>query len=153
VEFLLAACILGVGLLGLGALQVAAARGLACTWNRLIAATLAGNAVETALAGAEPGGLAGVLANRKFKAADVNAALADLARIAARSGQEAEASKALAVLADRGAPNLQALQAELAPAAGKAAAFRLDNGRPAPIRPRDLTWAMLTNVLNKEGAK
>jgi Tfp pilus assembly protein PilV len=53
-EFLLAACILGVGLLGLGRLQVAAARGLAATWNRLIAATLAGNALETALAGAEP---------------------------------------------------------------------------------------------------
>jgi Tfp pilus assembly protein PilV len=53
VEFLLAACILGVGLLGLGTLQVAAARGLAGTWNRLIAATLAGNALETAMAGAE----------------------------------------------------------------------------------------------------
>jgi len=52
VEVLLAACLLGVGLLGLGALQLAAARTLAGTWNRMVAATLAGNALEEALAGA-----------------------------------------------------------------------------------------------------
>jgi hypothetical protein len=46
VEFLLVACILSVGLLGLGALQVATVRALGGTWTRLAAATLAENALE-----------------------------------------------------------------------------------------------------------
>jgi len=102
-----------------------------------------------ALGKPDPAALARLLTERKFKAADINAVLADLARMASRQGQEPKAI--LAVLADRNAPNLKALQTELAPAAGKADAFRMEGGKPVPIRPRDLTWAMLTNVLNKEG--
>jgi len=50
VEFLLVACLLGVGLLGLGALQVATTRGGGWTRTRMDAAALAGNALEAALA-------------------------------------------------------------------------------------------------------
>jgi hypothetical protein len=46
---------------------------------------------------------------------------------------------------------LQALAAELPPPA-RADPFKLVDGRPASIRPRDLTWAMLANVLKLEGA-
>jgi Tfp pilus assembly protein PilV len=54
VEFLLVASILAVGLLGLGAMQVAALRGLAGTRTRLAAATLADNALEEMAAGPGP---------------------------------------------------------------------------------------------------
>jgi len=108
-------------------------------------------AARNALGQPDPEALARILAARRFKAADINAALGDVARISARTGRDVQTRKTLAVLADRNAAGLKALQAELAPAAGKAEAFRMEGGRPAPIRPRDLTWAMLTNVLNKEG--
>ncbi|BDU74199.1 hypothetical protein [Mesoterricola silvestris] len=108
-------------------------------------------AAQHALGPVDPEALARILAARHFKAADINAALGDVARISARAGREALTRRTLAVLADRNAAGLKALQAELAPAAGRAEAFRMEGGRPAPIRPRDLTWALLTNVLNKEG--
>jgi len=47
VECLLVAFILAVGLLGLGALQLATVRGHAAAWTRLVALNLAGNALET----------------------------------------------------------------------------------------------------------
>jgi hypothetical protein len=50
VEFLLVAFILAVGLLGLGALQVATVRGGAGARNRMVAATLATGALESVLA-------------------------------------------------------------------------------------------------------
>jgi hypothetical protein len=106
-------------------------------------------AARNALDKPEPAALARLLTDRKFKTGDINAALADLARIAARGGQDPKAL--FAVLADRGAPGLKALQAELAPAAGRMEAFRLQDGKPVPIRPRDLTWTLLATVLNKEG--
>jgi len=55
VELLLVAFVLGVGLLGLSALQVATMRNLAGAWTRLAAATLAGNALAGVLAEAGPG--------------------------------------------------------------------------------------------------
>jgi Tfp pilus assembly protein PilV len=54
VELLLVALVLGVGLLGLCVLQVATVRGLAGTWTRLAAATLAHNALAGVLAEAGP---------------------------------------------------------------------------------------------------
>ena len=35
----------------------------------------------------------------------------------------------------------------------KAEPFRMEDGRPAPIRPRDLTWSLLTTVLKTEGVR
>jgi prepilin-type N-terminal cleavage/methylation domain-containing protein len=58
VEFLLVAFILAVGLLGLGAMQVATIRGGAGAETRLTAATLASNALEERLAEARQGFLA-----------------------------------------------------------------------------------------------
>jgi len=125
-----------------GVLRLRAARGL-------LPRSAAAAKAALALMGSD--GLVRILARRAFKAADVNAALADVARIAARTGEDVEAARVLAVLSDRGAPGLQALQAELAPAPGKAEAFRMADGKPAPIRPRDLTWVLLAHVLDKEG--
>ncbi|MDR3671029.1 MAG: hypothetical protein P4L36_09295 [Holophaga sp.] len=53
-EFLLVACLLGVGLLGLCALQLGVVRGLGGTWIRLAALTLAGNALEPVPGRQEP---------------------------------------------------------------------------------------------------
>ena len=95
-----------------------------------------------------------MLAERAFKPAELNAALADLARIDAAAGDEPQARKLLAVLRERRADGLPALQAELERAfTGRAEPYRLADGKPLPIRPRDLTWAMLANVLAKEGVR
>ena len=124
-------------------LRLRAARGLlACS----------AAAARTTLGAVDAAALAGTLQDRRFKTADLDAALADLARIAARLGLDPERARALGVLQARKAPNLKALQAELAPAPTQADAFRLEDGKPAPIRPRDLTWTLLATVLNKEGA-
>jgi hypothetical protein len=110
-------------------------------------------AARGVLGGSDPGALARLLARRRFKAADIDAALADLARIAARAGDEAGSRAVLAVLAERSAPGLAALAAELKPGSGsRVRPFHLVDGKPAPIRPRDLTWAMLAQVLQQEGA-
>jgi hypothetical protein len=112
---------------------------------------------------ADPRYLVRLLTERGFPAAAMDAALADLARADARGGDEPGARAFLDVLAERGAPSLdprermrsrgglQALAAELPPPA-RADPFKLVDGRPASIRPRDLTWAMLANVLKLEGA-
>ncbi|MDE3245652.1 MAG: hypothetical protein KGN80_06155, partial [Acidobacteriota bacterium] len=91
---------------------------------------------------------------RRWKTTEVNLALADLARIAHRSGDEARGRSIAGVLADRNAAAGKALRAELKPDASKGPdAFRLVNGRPAPIKPRDLNWPMLANLLQGEGVR
>ena len=99
----------------------------------------------------DPGSLARRLAGRKHPARAVDAVLADLARAAAQAGDPGSARALLALLAERGAPELPALAAQLRPPRS-APAFRMVDGRPAPLRPRDLTWAMLTEILDREGA-
>ena len=91
---------------------------------------------------------------RRLKTPEVNLALADLARIAHRSGDEARGRAMAGVLADRNAAAGKALRAELTPDASRSPdAFRLVNGRPAPIKPRDLNWPMLANLLQGEGVR
>ncbi|MBL0311637.1 MAG: hypothetical protein IPP78_02765 [Holophagaceae bacterium] len=90
---------------------------------------------------------------RRIKTADVNSSLADLARIAHRSGDEARSRTIVGVITDRNAAAGKALRAELKPDARGPDTFRLVNGRPAPIRPRDLTWPMLANLLPMEGVR
>jgi len=95
---------------------------------------------------ADPSSLVQALAG--YPAAQIDAALADLARIAARCGDEAGTRAILAVLADRGAAGPQ----EPPQPPGRADPFKIVDGRPAPLRPRDLTWATLAGVLKQEGA-
>ncbi len=91
---------------------------------------------------------------RRLKTADVNLALADLARIAHRSGDEARGRAIASLLTDRNTAAGKALRAELKPATAHAPdTFRLVNGHPAPIRPRDLTWPLLANLLQREGVR
>jgi len=106
-------------------------------------------AARKALRGySDPAFMAQYLAERKFSPASIDAALADLALIAARCGDEPGARAVLAVLTERGA---RGLAVELPPP-GRVEPFQVVDGKPAPIRPRDLTWAMLVNVLKQEGA-
>ncbi len=91
---------------------------------------------------------------RRLKTAEVNLALADLARIAHRSGDEARGRAIAGLLADRNAAAGKALRAELPPDPGRSPeAYRLVNGRPTPIRPRDLSWTMLATLMQAEAVR
>jgi hypothetical protein len=100
-----------------------------------------------------PEGMARLLVQRRFRTADINDALADAARIALKVGDENGVKGALRLLTDRGARNIKALRAELAMPEAPPSAYRTVDGRPAPIRPRDLTWALLSNVIKAEGVR
>ncbi|MDP2875622.1 MAG: hypothetical protein Q8O00_05505, partial [Holophaga sp.] len=111
-------------------------------------------AARTALGSRTPEALGRILVERKMKSADINAALADLARMASKAADDTQLKAALGLLGERKAPNLKELRAELAlnmPA--KQEAYRIVDGRPAPIRPRDLSWSMLAQVLKAEGVR
>ena len=126
-------------------LRVKAARGLlGGSWR----------AAATALGPVSPEEVRRMLVERRMKSADINAALADLARIASRSDEQAHARLYLAALGERKAPNLQALYTELAGHRSTSLdTTRLVDGRPAPLRPRDLTWSLLARVLTTEGVR
>ena len=95
----------------------------------------------------------GFLADRRVPAVAINQVLADLARLASRGGDTAVAQAALGLLTERKASDLPALRAELARDAQVAPdTFLVVDGKPKPLRPRDLTWAMLANVLKAEVA-
>jgi hypothetical protein len=86
----------------------------------------------------------------------VDAALADVARIASRGGDARTRDETLAVLVDRKAAGMKTLRAELAEAARPEAApapFRLVSGRPLPYRPKDLDWPVLTLALQAEESR
>jgi hypothetical protein len=110
------------------------------------------NAAQWALEGTSPDGMARLLVQRRFRTADINGALADAARIARKMGNENGVKEALRLLTDRNAPSVKALRAELAVPEAPPSAYHLVDGRPAPIRPRDLTWSLLSNVIKAEGA-
>ena len=98
--------------------------------------------------------LVGDLVARRFRSPAIDGALADLARLTAKAGQEDQLKAVLALLDDRSAPNAAALRAELLLERPKSLeAYRMVNGQPAPIRPRDLTWSMLANLLQAEGVR
>ncbi len=110
-------------------------------------------AAKWALEGATPDGIARLLVQRRFRTADINGALADAARIARKVGDEAGVRAALRHLADRNAPGAKALRAELAVPEAPPSTYHVVDGRPAPIRPRDLTWSLLSNVIKAEGPR
>ena len=125
-------------------LDLRAARGLLpASWR----------AARAVLGGANPEGLSRILARRRYRSADINAVLADMARIAFRAGDESHVASAFKALSDRHAGNAKALRAELVAPKAKVDPFRMVDGRPVPIRPRDLSWSLLANVLNAEGVR
>jgi hypothetical protein len=82
---------------------------------------------------------------KKLKPDDVNAALADLARI---FGDQERTEATLLLLQDRNFAKLDALRAELEkPTARKIVDYKMADGHPAPIMPKDLTWALLNELL------
>jgi hypothetical protein len=92
-----------------------------------------------------------LMVERRFKTADLNQTLGDLARIAAKAGDDARVQAVLALLAERRAANLKALRADLALAPPpRQETFRVVDGQPRPLRPRDLTWPLLAQVLKAE---
>jgi hypothetical protein len=110
-------------------------------------------AARWALEGISPEGLARLLVQRRFRTADIDGALADVARIAGKVGDENGVRDALRLLTDRGAANVKTLRAELAVPEAPPSAYRTVDGRPTPLRPRDLTWSLLSNVLKAEGVR
>jgi hypothetical protein len=87
---------------------------------------------------------------------DIDAALGDVARIAARSGETQLVDGALTALLERKAPDLVALRVEVAEAQRSSrppAAFRVASGKATPYRPRDLDWRVVASVLDAGGAR
>lgn len=100
-----------------------------------------------------PEGIANLLVQRRCRTADINGALADAARLARKAGNERDLKAALRLLTDRNAPMVKALRAELMVPEPLPSAYHMVNGRPAPIRPRDLTWSLLASILKAEGVR
>jgi hypothetical protein len=116
--------------------RLRAARGLlSSSWRAALAA----------LGPVDASGLAEELTRRRFRRADVDAAVADVARIAAPASSAALREAAVALLEDRNPDTARALRRELArqDQAEPPRAFRLVQGRPAPYRPRDLDWSVV----------
>jgi hypothetical protein len=89
-----------------------------------------------------------LLSMKKLRPDDVNGALGDLARIFRHCGDKDQLRATLALLQDRSHPGLKSLQAELDKApAEKIVDYRIVEGRPAPILPKDLTWALLDKLV------
>lgn len=110
-------------------------------------------AAQWALEGTTSEGIARLLVKRRFRTADINTALADVARIARKVGNENGVKEALRLLTDRKAPNAKALRAELSVPEAPPSTYRMVDGRPMPIRPRDLTWSLLSNVIKAEAVR
>jgi len=92
------------------------------------------------------------LTRRHFKAADVDAALADLARIAAALGDRNELGRSLDVLIDRKWAGARALRAELAAAIVEPpmVSHRVVSGRSLLYRPRDLTFGLVSQIVQAD---
>ena len=95
------------------------------------------------------------LSRRGFRPADVDAALADLARIAAGSDIRAALEQALDLLADRKWSGARALRAELASAAVEPpmVSHRVVGGRSLLYRPRDLTFGLVSRIVEADLAR
>lgn len=92
------------------------------------------------------------LTRRRFKAADIDAVLADVARIAAGNADRAEAGRALDLLADRRWSGARGLRAELASAAVEppTVSHRVVGGRALLYRPRDLTFGLISQIVQAD---
>ncbi|HSB61826.1 MAG TPA: hypothetical protein VLI67_08910, partial [Vicinamibacteria bacterium] len=102
----------------------------------------------------DPASLARELRRRRIPSAEIQGALAGVARIAARTGGSTEA--AVAALEDLNREAAARLRAELRgleTAGGPPAPYRLDAGRPVPYRPRDLDWPVVSAALAAGSAR
>ncbi len=92
------------------------------------------------------------LTRRRFKASDIDAALADIARIAAGNGDRAEVGRALDLLADRRWSEARALRAELSSATVEppTVSHRVVGGRSLLYRPRDLTFGLISQIVQAD---
>ena len=92
------------------------------------------------------------LTRRRFTAADVDAALADLSRIAAALGDRNELGRCLDVLADRKWAGASALRKELASALVEPpmVSHRVVSGRSLLYRPRDLTFGLVSQIVEAD---
>jgi len=95
------------------------------------------------------------LTRRGFKAADVDAALADLARIAAGLGDRAALARSLDLLADRKWPGVRDLRAEFASALVEPpmVSHRVVEGRSLLYRPRDLNFGLVSQIVQADLSK
>jgi len=81
--------------------------------------------------------------------AEIDATLADLMRLAPPGGVESLHAQ----LEDRDAARARALREELRQRDGARQApspFRIAEGKPAPYRPRDLSWSVVMAALDAE---
>jgi hypothetical protein len=123
-------------------LQLKAARQVLGRSWRAAQATLGPWALDTELQ---------LLIKRRYKSAEINQTLADLARLASKAGNGPVAQAALGLLTERKAADLPALRAALAADAQvRPETFRIQDGQAKPLRPRDLSWEMLAKVLKAE---
>lgn len=92
------------------------------------------------------------LDRRRFKAADVDEALADLARIFAGSDDRPGLTQALDLLADRKWSGARALRAEVASALVEPpmVTHRVVGGRSLLYRPRDLTFGLVSRLVEAD---
>jgi hypothetical protein len=116
------------------------ARGLARSAPRAAAAALRRFDGET---------LAAELSRRRIPAAETAAALADVARIEAAVGQRAGVESAVSALEARSPETGKALRRELRAAEipTPPAGYRATPNGPAPYRPRDLDWRLVTALV------
>jgi len=85
---------------------------------------------------------------KKLKPDDVNGAMADLVRVYRLDGKMDNALAAFAVIQGRKYAGLDALRKELdRPTPTKLVDYQMVNGRPVPILPKDMTWELLTTIL------
>jgi hypothetical protein len=112
-------------------------------------------AAQTIGGGLAPEWLSRELARRHFKIADVDAALADLARRAAANQDRQTLRDALDLLADRKREGARDLRAELARALIEppTVSHRVVAGRPLLYRPRDLTFGLISQIVQSDLSK
>jgi hypothetical protein len=116
-------------------------------------APFAPKAARALLADSFDPGFAADLDRRRLPGAEVRDALADVARLSATTGDAAATEAALAAFEDRAPAEARALRAAVRAAAPFAPprAYRLQDGRPEPWRPRDLDWSAVEALLGREG--
>jgi hypothetical protein len=92
------------------------------------------------------------LKRRRFRAADIDTALADVARIASARGDRSGLLGALNLLADRKWAGARALRAEFASALIEPpiVTHRVVGGHPLLYRPRDLTFALVSQIVQSD---
>ena len=107
-------------------------------------------AARTALETADPRWLSNELQRRRFPAAEIRGALADVVRIDREGSRPSES--ALAALEDLDPRTASALRAERSEPSLGPELYRVADGQAVPWRPRDLDWAVLARVVGREEA-